>query len=307
MQKLKITTLLVLILFISCDTDPKIEEGFLNVGSTSLYYKTIGTGEPIMVLHGGPGFDHLHLLPYIGKLGENYKVILYDQRGGGRSIGPVDSISINIESFIEDIEALRRFFEIDKMNLFGGSWGGILAMFYSIKYPEKLNSLILQGTAASSELMQKMGPTIEKNRTPEDAKILETIRSSEGFKQKDPESLEKYFQVFFKAYFIDQSLASKINLTITENTAKNSSEVQKYMWNSIWPFKLHDSLKVIGCPTLVLHGIKDPIPVESAYKIHEVIPNSELIIFENSGHFVFVEEEERFNTIVGEFLSRVVH
>lgn len=282
----------------------KIDDGFVDIGSNSLYYKSIGSGEPILVLHGGPGLDHQHLLPYIEKLGNKYNVILYDQRGSGRSKGPVNSTTINMRNFIEDIEVLRRFFNIKKLNLLGGSWGGILAMFYSIKYPRKLNSLILNSTFGSSDFFQSV---IKCKRTPDDVKLLESIEQSEDYKQKDPKSMEDYFRVYFKAHFVDQSLVSKINLTVTKRTAENYYKVTNYIWESIGNFNLHESLKVIQCPTLVIHGLFDSTPIEAAYKIHESIDNSELKIFTKSGHWIFIEEEQKFNLVVGEFLSRAIN
>ena len=306
MTKIKITSIfLFLILIITCSQSSDIDEGYIDIGETSLYYKIIGSGEPLLVLHGGPGFDHQILMPYIGKLGLYHKVIQYDQRGSGLSKGPVDSTSINIHNFVEDIEIIRKRFNIDKLNLAGVSWGGILAMFYSIKYPENLNSLILFSTAASSELLYKMYPAMNKNRTPEDDELIKSISKSEGFQRKDPEILEKFYRTFCKAQFVDQSLASKINMTISENTAKNMDSINKYIMSSIGRFNLHESLKVINCPTLIMHGKKDPLPLEAAEKIHSMIPNSELIIFNNSGHWIFIEEEDKFYKTVNEFLAKV--
>lgn len=304
---MKITKLVLFVLFsslISCSDQPPIKEGFLDIGETSLYFKTIGSGEPILVLHGGPGFDHQILMPYIGRLGLHQKVIQYDQRGSGRSKGPIDAASINIENFVEDIEAIRKHFKIEKLNLAGVSWGGILAMFYSVKYTENLNSLVLFSTAASSEILYRMTPAMNKRTTAEDGELMKELSRSKGFKQKDPQILEEFYRAYCKAQFGDPSLAAKINLTLCENTAKNLDTISSLVMSSIGEFDLHASLQKITCPTLVLHGRKDPLPLEAAQNIHAMIPNSELIVFEESGHWIFIEEEERFLTIVNAFLSK---
>jgi proline iminopeptidase len=158
---------------ISCDTTPKVEDGYINIDESSLYYKIIGKGEPLIVLHGGPGFDHQPLMPYIGNLGKYCKVVLYDQRGSGMSTGPVDSASINVDRFVEDIEIIRKHLGVEKINLSGISWGGILALFYGIKYPNKLNSLVLFSTAASAEVAFKIFPALKKKRTKEDSELIE--------------------------------------------------------------------------------------------------------------------------------------
>jgi len=290
---------------ISCDTTPKVEEGYINTDESSLYYKTIGKGEPLIVLHGGPGYDHQSLMPYIGNLGKYCKVVLYDQRGSGLSTGPVDSTSINVDRFVEDIEIIRRHLGVEKINLSGISWGGILALFYSVKYPDKLNSLVLFSTAASAEIASKIVPALKKKRTKEDSEILKELSNSDGFKNNEPKVLEEFFSVFCKAYFVDQSLASKLGVTINENTAKNHWAIDNFIMASIENFDLHNQLKIIDCPTLIMHGRHDPMPIEGAEKINEKILNSELVVFENSGHLIYIEEEEKFISTVSEFLSKI--
>ena len=76
------------------------EEGTVSVNSVELYYKIMGEGEPVVVLHGGPGFDHIHMLP-LGELARDYKIIFYDQRATGNSTGKVDANSITVDNKAE--------------------------------------------------------------------------------------------------------------------------------------------------------------------------------------------------------------
>ena len=152
-----------------------------------------------------------------------------------------------------------------------------------------------------------LGHSERRNIFGEDDELIKSISKSEGFQRKDPEILEKFYRTFCKAQFVDQSLASKINMTISENTAKNMDSINKDIMSSIGRFNLHESLKVINCPTLIMHGKKDPLPLEAAEKIHSMIPNSELIIFNNSGHWIFIEEEDKFYKTVNEFLAKVTN
>jgi proline iminopeptidase len=298
-------SILVVIAFVSCTNTPTIEEGFLEVNGTTLFYKTMGAGDPIVVLHGGPGFDHRQFLPYIWELATDHKVILYDQRGTGLSSGPVDSASISIDSFIADIEGVREAFDIRKMNLLGHSWGGILAMFYAVRHPENLKSLILCSTAASVESFAEMRANYEARRLPEDAELLAKIYSSEEFKSNDPQAIERFWRIYFKPYFVDQTLVDKMDLQFTDNTIKNSSAVAGLILESIGEFDLHDDLSVVRCPTLVLHGDSDPMPVSYAERVHQSIAGSELVLAQSSGHWLFVDATETFTTSVSSFLARV--
>lgn len=92
-----------------------IKEGFVAVdGDAQLFYRTAGTGSPIVVLHGGPGMSQDYLLPYMYQLAANNQVIFYDQRGGGRSTGEVNASWMTTDQFIEDLEKLRQAFGFKK-------------------------------------------------------------------------------------------------------------------------------------------------------------------------------------------------
>jgi proline iminopeptidase len=302
-------TLAAILTTLSC-TDrptevPVLEEGYLEVNGTTLFYKTMGSGEPIVVLHGGPGFDHRQFLPYIWQLADDYKIILFDQRGTGLSSGPVNAESISIDNFIADIEAVRTAFNIDKMNLLGHSWGGILAMHYGIQHPEQLRSLILCSTAASVDSFGEMRANYENARLPEDVQMLEEMYSSDDYQNGDPQAIERFWRVYFKPYFADPERVAGLDLHFEKNTIENGTAVARFMMESVGEFDLHEDLAVIRCPTLVLHGDSDPMPVTYAERIRDSISGSRLVIAENSGHWLFVDATETFSASIHAFLADV--
>ncbi len=115
---------------------PPTEKGYKIINGVSLYYETIGDGTPIVVVHGGPGLDHSYLLPQMGELAKGYKLIFYDQRAMGKSSADFDTNLMTMNSFVEDLEGIRKAFGLEKMNLMGHSWGGLVSMFYAIRYPD---------------------------------------------------------------------------------------------------------------------------------------------------------------------------
>jgi proline iminopeptidase len=304
-RKTILIVFLVTLVSVSCTNAPSIEEGYLDINGALLFFKTMGSGEPIVVLHGGPGFDHRQFLPYIWELAERHKVILFDQRGTGLSSAPIDSTSISIDSFIADIEGVREAFGIEKMNLLGHSWGGILAMYYGIHHPENLRSLILCSTAASFESFAEMRANYEADRLPEDATLLQEIYSSDAYQNGDPQAVERFWRVYFKAYFADQELASRLDLRFEENSIKNGDAVAGHILQSMGEFDLHEDLQAIRCPTLIIHGDADPMPVEYAEMIHESIGGSKLVIAKGAGHWLFVDATGTFTSSVLDFLAEV--
>jgi proline iminopeptidase len=301
----RVTTALALIASTSCSGAPAPEEGYLSMNGASIFYRSKGAGDPIVVLHGGPGFDHRQFLPFIWELADRHRVILYDQRGTGLSSCPIDTTSISIDTFVADIEEIRKSFGIERINLLGHSWGGILAKYYGIRHPDRLRSLILCSTTASKDSFAEMRATYEAARLPEDAELLKEIVASDEYKHQDPQAIEKFWRVFFKPYFPDQSLVSEMDLLFTENTIRNGNAVADHLFQSIGEFNLHEDLASITSPTLVIHGDSDPLPVECAHRIHRSIKDSELVIVPNSGHWLFVDATETFRSSILDFLARI--
>lgn len=304
------TKFILLVMFTSCvalacASSNTIEEGTLEINGASLFYKSMGSGDPIVVLHGGPGFDHRQFLPYIWELASRHKVILYDQRGTGLSSGPIDADSISLDTFIDDLEGIREAFGIEKMNLLGHSWGGILAMNYGLRHQDRLKSLIVCSATASEDAFEVMRTTYEADRLPEDGELIREIYTSDEFQNGDPQAIERFWRVFFKPYFADQSLVAGLDLQFTENTIKNGETVARYILESIAGFDLHEDLRAIRVPTLIIHGDSDPMPVEYAERIHRNIEGSELVITKDSGHWLFVDATETFTSSIQDFLTRV--
>ena len=120
------------------------------VADGSLYARTIGRGPPTIVLHGGPDFDHAYLLPDLDRLDDVLRLIYYDQRGRGRSASGVRPEDVDLRTEIDDVDRVRRHFGLESMAVLGHSWGGVLAMEYAIRHPERVSQLILLDTAPAS-------------------------------------------------------------------------------------------------------------------------------------------------------------
>ena len=303
------SSLLVFSITLGCENNKTVylEEGREKVNGAELYYKVMGNGEPIVILHGGPGFEHTYLLPQMGKLAHGFKLIFYDQRTSGGSIASTDSSSITLENFVEDLEGIRKAFDLHKMNLMGHSWGGMLAMFYAIKYPQNLNSLMLISSGgATSDFWDELYNNISRNRTSKDSLALVNLRATDDFKNNKVETVEKYLKIFFKPYFNNQNLADSLSMKFSETTVKNMSLIwSRPLSKDIENYDILDQLSVIKSPTIIIHGETDPIPVKYAEEIHNNIDNSDLFILKKCGHFRYIETPNKFCGLISDFMDEI--
>src|SRR4030095_11137805 len=110
---------------------PPVHEGYCPVPGAQLYFREIGTGSPLVLLHGGPDFNHHYLLRQLDRFASAFRLIYYDQRGRGKSSRGVAPEGVNIDSEVDDVDQLRQYFGLDATTVLGHSWGSLLAMEYA--------------------------------------------------------------------------------------------------------------------------------------------------------------------------------
>lgn len=302
----KVLVFLLLFLSFGCrqQKDLYVEDGTKIIDGIELYYKILGDGEPIVILHGGPGLDHSYFLPQMAELADDFQLIFFDQRLSGLSSSDIDSTAISMDHFVEDVEGIRKALNLQKMNLMGHSWGGLLAMFYAIKHPDNLKSLILVSpTAASVSLMMKSQQILSQRFTQEDRLQRMQIVQSEAFKNGEPSAFADLFRLSFKPSFYQRALLDSLTLELPSNFAANSAKLQ-LLFRDMGEYDIHSELSKIACRALIVHGDYDAIPLEAIDNIHQNIPNSEIVILENCGHFPFIETPEPFFEHIKKFMAK---
>ena len=284
--------------------EPRTEAGLLQINGTELYVKRIGSGEPIVVVHGGPMLEHGYLLPHLRPLADHYELIFYDQRLSGRSAPQVDSASVRIATFVDDIEEIRLSLALERIHLVGHSWGGLLAMHYALKYQENLQSLVLLNSmSASSEIWQEEERLLAQRFTAADSVERQAIRETDAFANQEPEAIAQLLRLSFRLQFHDTSMANELQLYVPEDYSDRSMQFG-YMMVDLMDFDLHDDLTAVTVPTLILYGSAEPATELSGAMLREGTPNSEWVVIENAGHFPFIEQPAAFTDAVRRFLDR---
>jgi proline iminopeptidase len=270
-----------------------------------MYYKMMGSGIPLLILHGGPGLDHSYFLPQFAELAKDYKLIFIDQRANGRTEAP-DSTKMNLSFFIEDIESVRKEFALGKLNLLGHSWGALIAMFYAVRYPENLNLLILMNpVSASSQGRDTANKLLQSRITKQDSIDRAEVMRSEGFRSRTPEAISKLFRIAFRPSFYNKTLVDSITLTFQPDYAKKSSTLRHM--RGLLVYDIQQELSRIQCPTLILHGADDAIPLLTSRELQKQIGGSQLVVLYNCGHFPYIDAPQEFFKSVRLFMNSVPH
>jgi proline iminopeptidase len=164
-------------------------ESRIAIGNTDLYSREVGQGAAIIVLHGGPDFDHRYLLPELDRLSNSFRLIYYDQRGRGRSADHVRPEDVSLASDMADMEKVRQHFRLDSVALLGHSWGTVLALEYALRYPQRVSRMILMNPAPAStdDYKQLRKEWLEKR--PDDMDRRKAISASAAYKEGDPEAV----------------------------------------------------------------------------------------------------------------------
>jgi proline iminopeptidase len=281
-----------------------IKETFVTSGEAKLFCRVTGQGKPLIVIHGGPGLTQDYLIPQMYELAKNNLVIFYDQRGCGKSTVDINANTITLESFVNDIEAIRQAFHLDKISILGNSWGRSLAMQYTIAHPEHVDNLILSNSApATSEGYALFGQEYMRRMSPYQ-KELEKISNSQGFRDGNTCVMEQFYRLIFRQYCYIPEKADLLNLRMTPIASLSGARVSEIIREKVLdrPFNLNKGLKVLEVSTLILHGDADPIPLSTAQDIHENIPGSKYVLMKNCGHFPYVEDPAAYFKYINEFL-----
>lgn len=277
--------------------------GFVEVEDAELAYTVIGEGPPLVILHGGPGLGHDYLrIALAPLLSDSYQLIFYDQRGSGHSTGVEDTTRLTMATFVEDLESIRRKAGLERMNLLGHSFGGLLAMHYGITYPERVASLILADSdPASWEMWIWYVRVIDERRTVEDEHELAEIQAFEGW-ASNPKAMEEYFRIALRPYFADRWRADDLRLGLDEQVLANYGPTNRRVREDLGQYDIHDELERITSPALIVYGDQSIFPLEAGEALNERIPNSEFVVVEGAGHFPFIEAPEEFASAIKAFV-----
>lgn len=294
---------LLALLWCAAPVSGQVRQGMVSLPDGRLFYEVVGAGDPVIVVHGGPGLDHNYLRPGLDVLGAGRALVYYDQRGTGRSSAPLDSSSLSLERFVADIEDLRIALGYERVTVLGHSFGGLVAMGYALEHPERTRALVLLNSVEpGSRWAEEARERASASRSPEDAARLAELAASPGYTKGDPATLSEMYRVAFRGTLRDPARLDDLNLSLSAATARNGPAVARLLGGSASGVDWWERLGALSVPTLVVAGRHDPTPPAMARALAEAIPGGELVVLE-TGHFPFVEDPSGLTQAVATFLA----
>lgn len=271
----------------------------LTANGVKLWYDVFGSGggPPLVVINGGPGFNHRYMLTtdVWDRLALHRRVVVYDQRGTGQSDPFRAGGDYTVDAHVADVEALRVALGAEKVDLAGHSWGAFVSMAYAARHPDRVSRLVLCDSAApriedTKILLYEHFPA-EMSRFEASTAAVADGGAHAGAEEALAEML--FYAAENRDVFLARNGDMKLDHALNQTVESAATSVD------LWP-----AVRAMRVPTLVLTGRYDAnIAPATGWEIHKAIAGSRFYVFEHSGHLPFVEEPDLFVKIVEPFLD----
>ncbi|HSE27249.1 MAG TPA: alpha/beta hydrolase [Gemmatimonadales bacterium] len=283
----------------------------VDIGTTRLWIEEEGGGEPLLLLAGGPANSHLTFHPHFSALADSYRVIYVDYRGRGRSAPVEDPRHITFAGDVADIAALIDALDLGPVNLYGFSYGGMVAQAIALDHPALVRRLVLANTVHSPEMWQKNHENINRELELQYPEVWEQIVGlrAQGVRSTDPR-MQKLYAVHAKLVrFYNPDNAAKL---LSEPGARNAELYPHFAGEDVEFFiggevaRLPDfrpRLRELAMPTLILAGRYDrALYPKYQREFARAAPQAEFTWMERSGTFAHIEEPDAVMTLLRRFL-----
>lgn len=253
----------------------------------------VGSGEPVLVLAGGPGLNSLILKDFVEETAKTNKCLVMDQRGTGDSALPfLNKNTLNLDRYLGDIEAVRTNYKLKKIRIVGHSWGAMLAMRYAAKYPERIENLMLVGAAPlDMEALERYGDNAEIRLSPQD--LTDYQNAMEMGKRGDRDLAEVYaLRAQWPAFFYDRKKALASREKIGPGFVRGGIDeiVLPQYFDALEDTK--KGLRKLRAPVVIVQGRQDLVGEGTPFALRDIMRQSIIVYIERAGRFPWMEQPQ---------------
>ena len=296
--------LLLWIALVLCGQTAFAQDGSFTRDGVQLFYRTSGSGAPIIFLSGGPGFTVDYMVPVSEFVPASYQRVFYEQRGTGRSkVATMTAENMTMEHVVADLEALRLHLKQERLFLVGHSWGGMLAMAYAAAHPDRIDRMILIGPGGPTlEFAEWFNDNIRMRLRSEDleAERYWTEAPKRGV-DPDKAGLEQV-RAITPGYFFERAKGLAFASQLPDGTL--TLRVNALLFGDMSTgYDSRPGLRQLDRPVLIVQGHQDPVGSKTAEDIRSAIKSSALTYLNQCGHFPWLEQPDAFRRILAEFFQ----
>lgn len=269
----------------------------LRLKDLMLHYHQFGQDnkEPILLLTGGPGNSYVQLEQMALNLSKNYRVILPEQRGTGKSIpNPLDSTTVTLEKVTDDLPRLLENLAIEQATVIGHSWGGMLAMHFTAIYPEYVNKLILVSPGPHKEVkkgFEILGSNFNHSLSLGERERLELLVQLSKQQKADSAQLTEFNKMSRAPYAFIKPLPDSLFQKMS--VERNNKTTELLVKEIVTGYDVSKTLKKYEGEIHIITGRQDLVNF-CTYEIKLDIPSAELHWIEECGHFPMYEKPKEF-------------
>jgi len=278
------------------------EEGFCRSGEAMIHYRVFGSGNPVVLINGGPGMNSEGFASLASKLSAHHRIIIFDQRGTGKStLLKADSATVTMHKMAEDMEALRNHLHIGQWVVMGHSFGGMLASYYATVYPKNIRGMILSSSGGIDlGLLSGLDITARLDEGDRDSLRLWNDRIAKGD--------TSYHARWERGHFLAPAyLYDKKNIpVITERLTQGNTHINTLVWADMQKihFNCAQGLQSFKAPVLIVQGKQDILDEKIGEKAHAVLHNSQFIQLDRCGHYGWLDRPDVYLDLVLKFLEK---
>lgn len=295
------------------ETAPVVaDSGFLTgAAGARIHYRVLGRRpDTVVAIHGGPGAGMNSILPDLAPLAESFTVVFYDQRGGGRSELPADTSLLRAEYFVEDLEAVRRHFGLDRMKLFTHSFGSILAARYAERFPDRVDRMVFHKATGPDQVAARELAMATQRPAGDDSLVARHTELLGSLLAGDAEAPVETCRAYEE---IGRRLAEARGEPVTwrGSTCDAPAEAVRYYYRytaqwaprTFGPWDFTTGMEHVTAPLLVVHGGRDSAAISQQRAWASAVPNGRLLLVPEAGQSAWAERPEVVFTAVGRFFD----
>lgn len=289
-------------------TPPPVGDGRLAVEGGSIFYRVVGSGPgvPVVLLHGGPGYT-AHYLEPLTALGDDRPVVLYDQFGSGRSDRSTDTTLFQIGRYVRELDSLRKALKLDRIHLYGHSWGTMLALEYLATNPSGIVSVTLASPVITTASWAADGKALLTTLPDSIQRIIATHEAAGT--TSSPEYQTAAMEFMLKYVF---GMTPPFPPEADSAVAGYNPAVYETMWGpsefsptgNLRSFDRSATLAGLTIPVLFTAGRNDEARPETVERFAKTAQDAEVRIFEKSAHMTMLTEREAYVAALRDFLRR---